>query len=251
MNIKKKMKLGKGIAIGFIAFTLIIIGSFMIYASNYYHAEDVAIEAAIIDSGIDISNKDGAMIFDPGNADTALILYPGGKVEYTAYEPLMIKIAQKGILCILPKMPLNLAVFDSNAADAYLSDYPEISRWYVGGHSLGGSMAASYASKNSSKLNGLILLASYSTADLSSNGMKVMSIYGSKDGILNKVAYQKYKSNLPENYTELVLEGGNHAGFGCYGPQKGDGIADITSEQQQTDTAEAVAEFCLVKNSDD
>ncbi len=250
MNNKKKRNLGKKIVVGFTVFVLILVCLLMIYASNYYHAENTEIEAAIIDSGIDISNKDGAVVFDPGNTDTALIFYPGGKVEYTAYEPLMIKIAQKGILCILPKMPFNLAVFDINAADNYISEYSMIKQWYVGGHSLGGSMAASYASKNSNQLKGLLLLASYSTADLSSSGLKVMSIYGSNDGVLNKVSYQDYKSNLPENNIELVIVGGNHAGFGCYGLQKGDGNADITSEQQQKGTAEAFAEFCGMATED-
>ncbi len=245
MNMNKRRNLGKKIIIGLTAFLLIIIGSFMIYTSNYYHADASVIEASILAGGIDISSKDGAMIFDPGNAEAALIFYPGGKVEYSAYAPLMIKIAHKGILCILPKMPFNLAVFDSNAADTYLVDYSEIQQWYIGGHSLGGSMAASYASKSSDRFKGLVLLASYSTADLTTNGLKVLSLYGSKDGVLNKDSYLKYKSNLPVDYTEKVIEGGNHAGFGCYGPQKGDGEADISSEQQQTDTAQAIADLCL------
>ena len=248
MNNKKKI--GKKILIIFISVLLIIIGAFLIYTSDYYHADDAAIEEIRADVDIEISNVKGALIFDPGNADTALIFYPGGKVEYTAYEPLMIKIAQKGILCILPKMPFNLAVFDINAADTYISQNANILHWNIGGHSLGGSMAASYASKNSEKIEGLILLASYSTANISSGNVRVLSIYGSNDEVLNKEAYQKYKSNLPMNFTEIVLNGGNHAGFGYYGPQKGDGEADITPEQQQMDTSQAIAEFCL-KSKDD
>ncbi len=241
MNTKKKT--GKRIVICFIVLLLMIICSFFIYVSDYYHANDIAIEEASIAGNVDISNINGTLVIDPGNAATALIFYPGGKVEYTAYEPLMTKIARKGILCILPEMPFNLAVFDINAAEAYISAYPEIQHWYVGGHSLGGSMAASYASKNSDRVEGLILLASYSTADISSSGMRVLSLYGSKDGVMNEKSYQNNKSNLPANFTEIVLQGGNHAGFGCYGPQQGDGEADITFEQQQTVTAQTVAEF--------
>ncbi|WP_010250749.1 alpha/beta hydrolase [Acetivibrio cellulolyticus] len=248
MNTKKKMKIGKKIVISFVSFLLIIICTFLIYTSNYYHADDIAIKEASIDGDIDISNIKGALMFDPGNADTAMVFYPGGKVEYTAYEPLMVKIAQKGILCILPKMPFNLAVFDINAADKYISGNAKILHWYIGGHSLGGSMAASYVSKNSGKVEGLILMASYSTADISSSSMRVLSMYGSKDGVLNKEAYQKNKRNLPLNFTEIVVEGGNHAGFGCYGPQQGDGKADISYEKQQTYTAQVVAEFCHTAN---
>ncbi len=106
-------------------------------------------------------------------------------------------------------------------------------------------MAASYASKSNGRVDGLVLLAAYSPVDISSGGLRVLSLYGSKDGVLNRKSYLKNKVNLPANLTETVLQGGNHAGFGCYGPQQGDGKADITSEQQQTDTAQAIAEFCL------
>ncbi len=234
MYTKVKKRTVKKIIISFISLLLIIISAFLIYVSNYYHADSVTIEAAKIDSGIDITNENGALIFDPGNTDTALIFYPGGKVEYSAYEPLLIKIAQKGILCILPKMPFNLAVFDIDSADTYIPEYPKIKHWYIGGHSLGGSMAASYASKNNVKLEGLVLMASYSTADISSKGISVMSIYGSKDGVMNKDSYKNNKSNLPDSLKEIVLNGGNHAGFGCYGAQKGDGEAEITSGQQRS-----------------
>lgn len=244
MKTKTKMKAGKKIAIGAAAFLLVVIAAFFIYASEYYHADNAAIEAVNMDKSINISSINGALVFDPGNADMALIFYPGGKVEYSAYEPLMLKIAQKGILCILPVMPFNLAVFHINAADSYIPIYPQIQHWYIGGHSLGGSMAASYAAKSDGKISGVILLASYSTADLSVGDMKVLSIYGNNDNVLNKESYQKYRNNLPEDFTEVIIKGGNHAGFGYYGPQQGDGKADIPAEQQQTDTAQAVAGFC-------
>ncbi|SDN64361.1 alpha/beta hydrolase [Acetanaerobacterium elongatum] len=245
MKTKGKTKIGLKLAIGFTVLLLAVTGAFSIYISDYYHADATAVKAASMATDVDISNLNGALLFDPGNADTAMIFYPGGKVEYTAYKPLMIKIAQKGILCILPQMPFNLAVFDESAADKYISAYPNVQHWYVGGHSLGGSMAASYASKSNGRVEGLVLLAAYSPVDISSGGLRVLSLYGSKDGVLNRKSYLKNKVNLPANLTETVLQGGNHAGFGCYGPQQGDGKADITSEQQQTDTAQAIAEFCL------
>ena len=245
------MKTKKKIAIGLAALLLMIVCAFLIYTSDYYHADKTAIEAAGAGAGIQISHSNGALVFDPGNADSALIFYPGGKVEYTAYEPLMIKIAQKGIVCILPEMPFHLAVFGINTADKFLSAYPEIKHWYIGGHSLGGSMAASYAAKNTGRIEGLILLASYSAADISLSIMRVLSVYGSEDGVLSMESYQKNKSKLPAKFIEIVLQGGNHAGFGCYGPQQGDGMASISSEQQQTDTASAVAEFCLTAKDDE
>ena len=244
MKLKAK-KPGFIIVVGVLALLLILAGAFLIYTAIYYHADSSAVEAVGLAGDVSITSSDGALIFDPGSADTALVFYPGGKVEYTAYEPLMVKLAEKGILCILPKMPFNLAVFGVNAADKYISSHTEIKHWYLGGHSLGGSMAASYASKNADKVEGLVLLASYSAADISESGIKALFLCGSKDGILSAEDYQSHRKNLPADTEESVITDGNHAGFGCYGPQKGDGEAGITAEKQQSETADAVADFCL------
>ena len=108
-------------------------------------------------------------------------------------------------------------------------------------------MAASYVSKNTDKFDGLILLASYSAADLGDSGVKVASIYGSLDGVMNTEKYDEYKSNLPADLEESVIEGGNHAGFGMYGEQKNDGAATITSAEQIGVTADIIAAFVGAK----
>ncbi|MDD5898634.1 MAG: alpha/beta hydrolase [Clostridia bacterium] len=152
-----------------------------------------------------LRKQDGNTVaFIPDEAKTGFIFYPGGKVEHTAYAPLMRGLADKGVLCVLVEMPLNLAVLDMNAADEILEMYPHIDNWYIGGHSLGGSMAASHAAKNASIYDGLVLLASYSTADLSSAGLKVISIYGSEDGVLNMKKYVENKANLPASFKECI-----------------------------------------------
>ena len=102
-------------------------------------------------------------------------------MEYISYIPLMDALARKGIMCVLLKMPFNLAVLDVNAADGIQKEYPEIEEWYIGGHSLGGSMAASYLATHVEDYEGLILLGSYSTADLSDTDLAVLSVFGSED----------------------------------------------------------------------
>ena len=151
--------------------------------------------------------------------------------------------AEQGILCVLIEMPFNLAVLDVNAADGVQEEYSEITEWYIGGHSLGGSMAASYAAKNKEAFAGLILLASYSTADLSESELSVLSVYGSEDGVLNMEKYEKYHVKLPNNITEYVIEGGCHAYFGVYGTQKGDGMPTVSNKEQIDITAEKISEF--------
>lgn len=207
-----------------------------IYASDYYRAEAVV---SFPDS-VSVEITETQAVFAPENPVAGLIFYPGGKVEFTAYAPLMAELAQQNILCVLLKMPLNLAVLDVNAAEGIPEQFPEVEDWYLAGHSLGGSMAASFAGKQPGTYEGLILLAAYSTADLTETGMKVCSLYGDRDGVLNREKYQQYRSNLPEDTLELVLEGGNHAGFGSYGPQEGDGASALEAGVQIRWTAEQI-----------
>ena len=161
-------------------------------------------------------------------------------MEYSAYQPLMAACAERGILCILVEMPFNLAVLDINAADGIQEQYPEIEKWYIGGHSLGGSMAASYLADHTDDYDGLILLGSYSTADLSETDLDVLSVYGSEDKVMNRMKYDENKSNLPNDFVEVVLEGGCHAYFGMYGAQEGDGKPTISNEEQIFLTAENI-----------
>ena len=187
----------------------------------------------------------GTIVFEPEGATKGFIFYPGGKVEYTAYIPLMQACAENGILCVIVEMPFNLAVFDINAADGIQKEYPQIENWYIGGHSLGGSMAASYLEKHTNEYEGLILLGSYSTADLSDDELEVLSIYGSEDQVLNREKYNDNISNLPKNFKEIVIEGGCHAYFGMYGAQDGDGTPSITNEEQIQQTVEYIAQMIL------
>ena len=223
------------------------IGCF-VYISDYYHATEDAI--AVLQQGsndtaeVIVSEKDGMMVFLPrGGTDTGMIFYPGGKVEYSAYAPLLYRCAEQGITCVLVEMPGNLAVLDMNAAEGIPERYTHVNSWYLAGHSLGGAMAASYLAEHKDAYEGIVLLAAYATESL--QGEKVLSVYGSEDGVLNMENYEANKVNLPEDYTEVVIEGGCHAYFGAYGAQEGDGVPAISAEEQWDITAQAVAEFML------
>jgi len=222
--------------------TVLLVGS-LVYVADFYTADAKALEALKSDSVVTVEHLGDQIIFSPARPEAGFIFYPGGKVEHTAYAPLMSALARKNILCVLVQMPANLAVLDPNAADGIPEQFPEIEKWYIGGHSLGGSMAASYAEKNSQLFRGLVLLASYSTADLTGTDLDVLSIYGSEDGVMNREKYEQYRSNLPAVYEEHILEGGNHAGFGYYGPQRGDGDATISRNDQIELTAQLIAAF--------
>ena len=218
----------------------IIIGACSIYLSNYYSADNEAIGAFLPQGTTWTEDPDGRIVFEPKGATKGFIFYPGGKVEYTAYIPLMKACAEEGILCVLVEMPFNLAVLDINAADGIQKEYPEIEEWYIGGHSLGGSMAASYLAYHFEDYEGLILLGSYSTADISDTDINVLSVFGSEDKVMNRDKYEDNKSNLPSDFTEFVIDGGCHAYFGMYGPQDGDGTATITNEEQISLTVKSI-----------
>ena len=233
-------KIKKGLLI-LLAVVLAVSMAFGVYAGQYYHADLEAIQDQSLHMDYERMERleDGSLVFYPAQYQSAVIFYPGGKVEALAYIPLMEHLAQEGVLAVLMPMPFNLAVLAKDAAAGIPELFPEVESWYMAGHSLGGSMAASFAGENTAWVDGLILLAAYSTDPVD---VPVLSICGSEDGVLNMEKYDKYRSNLAE-LAEVVLEGGNHAGFGFYGPQEGDGTASMTNQQQIARTAELIAEF--------
>lgn len=227
-----------------IVLILSLVGGTVYYINDYYHAEETAVSLITTPKeNVVVTEENGVFTFKPQNATKGIIFYPGGKVEAESYAPLMHSLAEEGILSVLVTMPGNLAVLDMNAADGICEQYPEIESWYMAGHSLGGSMAASYIAENSQEFDGIILLASYSTADLSDSYLEVLSIYGSNDGVLNMEKYSEYKPNLPSDFEEFIIDGGCHAYFGAYGEQEGDGKAKITREEQIEITVDEITKF--------
>lgn len=210
----------------------VCVGAMGIYVSDGYSATKEAKEALVSGENVIVEQIDGAIVFMPTEAKEGLIFYPGGKVAHDAYAPLMRAYAEAGVACILLEMPFDLAVFDMSAAKDYRYLYPEIENWYLGGHSLGGAMASSYLEKHVEEYEGLILCAAYSTVDYSEEELTVVSMYGSNDEVLNAEKYEECRINLPKHVAEYVIEGGNHAFFGTYGLQEGDGTATITNDSQ-------------------
>jgi len=234
--VKRRLKITLTIVISLL---LIITAGFFIYVSNYYHAEEVAL--AVMKNGKNLEVQDDYIVLSPSSpSDTGMIFYPGGKVEHLAYLPMMEKITtQTGITTILVKMPFNLAVFGASKADQVIEQFPDLTDWYIGGHSLGGAMASDYASKNQTKVDGLILMGAYIYGDYPSD--RTLTIYGTLETDVSQEI--DYTDNV------VAIEGGNHAQFGHYGKQKGDPDATISREQQQKITTDAIDQF-LVNRED-
>ena len=225
-NIEKKLKW----LIPILVVSILII-IFLVYTSYYYHADVTAQAALVSGETVHVTQTSYGWLFDGPSEQNALIFYPGAKVEETAYAPLLHLLAQEGMDVCLVSMPFRLAIFGANTANSVMAQY-NYEHWYIGGHSLGGAMAANYAASHGDQLTGLILLAAYPTKPLNEALLEI-SIYGSEDGVLNMEKIEAGKAHAPGDYREYIIAGGNHAQFGNYGEQRGDGPAAISSEEQQ------------------
>lgn len=228
--------MGKKLKIAAIVLGVLVLlggGAFGVYVSDYSHADPAAM--ALAADPAQVREEGNLYVLEPEADPTmGLVFYPGGKVAAEAYLPLLDKLRDQGVLCVLVKMPFHLAVFGKNRADEAFAAFPDVEAWYIGGHSLGGAMASSYLSDNPDSADGLILLGAYIYGNVDPS--RALTIYGSEDGVLDRTKID-YTQNV------LVIEGGNHAGFGDYGPQKGDGSALIPAEVQQQETVQAILAF--------
>jgi len=231
---------------------LVAAGAFAAWALTGPRAEEAALAAlgAEGDGGFYGLGYDGVgyeavaveqdrwLVFSPvaQPPTTGLILYPGARVDPRAYAVAARMIAAAGgCRVVIVPMPLNLAVLGANRADDVIAAYPEVTRWAIGGHSLGGAMAALYAHDHPEAISGLLLWAAYPAAsnDLSARDLPVASLYGTRDGLANPAKIEASWALLPADAQFIAIEGGNHAGFGRYGPQAGDLAAEISVGEQE------------------
>lgn len=230
----KRKKIIIKITIFFVLLLALLSTAFGRYTKDYYQAMEYAVRIEAEEETEDY------IVYGEKDSAYGFLFYPGAKVEERAYAPILEGLAKSGICCVVVKMPYHLAVLDADAAVQVMEELPGVQHWYLGGHSLGGAMAAGFAAKHEEEFEGLILLAAYPTKELKE--LPVLCVYGSEDKVLNR---EKYESSigLAAQLTERIIEGGNHAGFGCYGVQKGDGQAEITDEEQWQETMDYILNF--------
>lgn len=210
-----------------------------------YAPEENAEQALISAGGITVEQNGNWISFEPSVIlGAAVIFYPGALVEAEAYAPLARRIAAAGHPFYIAQMPLNLAVIKADAAEEILRVHPKLS-FVLGGHSLGGVIASRYAAEHADQLEGVFFLASYpdDKGSLKDTTLSVLSILGTEDGVIDRANYSKGRSYLPSNTVYYSIAGGNHAQFGSYGAQKGDGTPAISEEQQQIRTARAMLDW--------
>jgi dienelactone hydrolase len=198
--------------------------------------------------GTDVQVEQGKWLnFSPTGKQpvSGLIFYPGGRVDPRSYAPAARELAKEGYLVVIVKMPLNLAVLDPSAAEEVIAAYPEIHHWVIGGHSLGGAMAANFVYSHPGKVDGLALWAAYPAGsnNLANSSVKVLSISATLDGLSTPDKIERSKALLPSGAIFILIEGGNHAQFGWYGLQPGDNQATVTRQEQQASIIKETAVF--------
>lgn len=229
--------MNRKIKIGIIIIIVLVIAYAAFTFLSYNHAQDTATKYLNGTSEVSVVKIDNGLFVDGHGNDTALIFYPGAKVEYTSYLPMLCDLASEGIDCYVVQMPFNFAIFGENEADSIINS-TNYSHYILSGHSMGGYVASSYMA-HSGKGDGLVLLAAYPTEKISK---PALSIYGSDDGVLNYKSYNESKP-LMDNLTEVIIDGGNHAQFGYYGNQSGDNPSKITPEKQQGQSVDEIVKF--------
>lgn len=239
------MKVLKRILIASLALGLIGALGLVWWGNDAYPPQPPALAALESDAQVTVTQYADFIAFEPTTMQptTGFILYPGGRVDYRVYAPVLRQIAAQGFFVAVVKVPINLAFFDSNAAEAVIAQAPQIEHWAVGGHSLGGVAAASYASAHLDELAGLVLWASYPADDSLTNAtIEVLSLYGTND-MAGMEVFDRSRAQLPADAQFVSIPGGNHAQFGAYGPQAGDNPADISAEEQWAQISAATSQF--------
>ncbi|MEO5885086.1 MAG: alpha/beta hydrolase [Candidatus Limnocylindrales bacterium] len=225
----------RGLLILMVVLVVAGIGGFLWYAQPQPLLPEASAALADSQAASFRQDPDGRITYTPTATapTTGLVLFTGAKVPPPAYAPAARAIAEAGYLVALVPAPFNFAIFDVNAAQAVIDDHPEITSWSVGGHSLGGAAAALFIDGHPGEADGLVLWASYSSADLADDGVIVSSSYGSLD--VGAPAFTN-----PENVERLgpalvfsVIDGGNHEQMGWYTGQPNDPPATIGRQVQQ------------------
>lgn len=222
-----------------------VIAACAVYLSTSYKATSKAKDLLKGSLSYSVENRSYGTEFIPSDNEskTGVIIYPGGKVQHTAYSPIASGIAEGGYLTVIASMPFNLAVFNSNAAESIIKAHSEIETWVICGHSLGGVMASSYALKNPDKIHGIVFWAAYPKDDMSECSIKALSFHGTLDGLISDEKLSETKKLFPKDTEFVEIEGGNHCSFGSYGFQKGDNAATISASQQQEIVTDDMLEF--------
>lgn len=232
------MPIWKKFLLGFISLFLLATLSFLIWTQYIYKADPAQLQEFFDQNQGAVTVTEHSHYWEilpkdnlcqtPNCTPTGFIFYPGAKVDAQAYFyklGYLVTKQDKPIQLFIIKPPLHLAIFGINQATEIIENNPEIKQWILGGHSLGGAMACEYVASHTDIIKYFVLLGSHCSNDLSHVDLKVVSIHGSLNGVLEPEKVMSNRKNLPPNNEDFTIEGMNHAQAGNYGEQSGDNTA--------------------------
>lgn len=228
----------KWIGLGLLGLILVAVIGFLVWTQLTYGPTDEALGFAA--EAVEVDNR---LEFGQTDSEVGIILYPGAKVDKEAYAYYGSRLAQVGNFVAIPSLRLNLGILDIDAAETIIEAHPDIERWYVAGHSLGGSAASGFALENEDRVDGVIFLASYPISSMADSGLQMLSISGELDGLATPADIEASRDDVPNDTTFHQIEGGNHANFGMYGPQDGDNDSPLSAKQQLDETIDQILEW--------
>ncbi|MDQ0827823.1 hypothetical protein QFZ60_003996 [Arthrobacter sp. B2I5] len=195
-------------------------------------------------SDLTVTETPTAITMSPeGGTTKGLVFYPGARVDARAYQDILAPVVGAGYRVVILKEPLGLSLLDGNQARSAIEANTDVTSWAVGGHSLGGVSASSFA-LNNTDVTGLVLYASYPVESLRERtGLSVLSVSGTKDGFSTPDKIQASRELLPPDTEFAAVQGGVHAFFGDYGAQPGDGEPGISRSAGQQQVAAATVSF--------
>lgn len=215
-----------------------------------FTAVEPALAAMSSDAVVDVSESPTQIVMRPRDpvSETGVFFQPGALVDPRAYAAVLRPLAEHGHVVVIVKPPLGIAFLSVSAFDGARAAHADTSQWVLGGHSLGGVVAAMEADAadrdTSYPAVGLLLYASYPSGDVSrSLTAAVESISGTEDGLSTPAKIAASREDLPFDATFTIIHGASHASFGDYGPQPGDGTATISQEDARTQISRASLRF--------
>lgn len=232
---KKKLK---WIGLGLVGVILVAIIGFLVWTQLTYGPTEEALGYAA-----EATEVDNRLEFGDPSSEIGVILYPGAKVEKEAYAYYGTRLAEEGVFVAIPSLRLNLGILDIDAAETIIAAHPDIERWVVGGHSLGGSAASGYALEHEEQVEGVIFLASYPISTMADSDLRVLSVSGEIDGLANESDIEASRDTVPDDTVFHPIKDGNHANFGMYGPQSGDNDSPLSAKEQLDETIDQIIDW--------
>jgi hypothetical protein len=242
--------------IGFIAlaaFVAAIIG-FVVWAELPMRADPAALSLVGAQTGFSVEDDGTTVVMTPdAPTGVGLVFISGARVDAPAYEYKLSGLAQAGVTVVIVRPLLNFAIFDQRPLSDFEAAAPGVDHWYVGGHSLGGVKACMYAAASTASgaadaaadgsIDGLVFFGSYCANDISATGLPVLSLAGENDALSTPKKIEDAAPLLPATAQFVTIPGSNHAQFGNYGDQPGDGTSTATDADVRTAITDALVAF--------